>query len=179
MFKIDLAMFRKIIFSFFILIFVTLSSIQAQHRISTTINSNWLFFKGDTTQKVVGNNWKPVSIPHTWNLQDVLDDEPGYYRGDGWYKKKLFIPADWKEKDVYLYFEGAGQTAEVFVNGKLVGKHAGGYTFFSFPIRSALNFAAEGNMANEVVIKVNNSPNENLPPIMGDFNIFGGLYRDV
>ena len=41
-------------------------------------------------------------------------------------------------------------------------------------------FAAEGNMANEVVIKlVNNSPNENLPPTMGDFNIFGGLYRDI
>lgn len=172
-------MFSRIIFPLCILIFFSLSRIQAQNRISTTINSNWLFFKGDTTHTTAGNNWRPVSIPHTWNTQDVLDDEPGYYRGDGWYKKTLFIPAEWKDREIYLYFEGAGQTAEVFVNNKPMGKHTGGYTFFSFPIHSALMFAAEGNMANEVVIKVNNSPNENLPPTMGDFNIFGGLYRDI
>lgn len=172
-------MIHKFIFPYFILFILTQPGLRAQHRLSTTINSNWLFFKGDSTQKTATNNWKPVSIPHTWNTQDVLDDEPGYYRGDGWYKKSLFIPADWKDKDIYLYFEGAGQSAQVFVNGKEIGQHDGGYTFFSFPIGSALKFAAEGNTANEVVIKVNNSPNENLPPTMGDFNIFGGLYRDV
>lgn len=170
--------FRSI-FSLSMLGLFLLSNLQAQSRLSSTINSNWLFCKGDTTQKAAGSNWKPVSIPHTWNTQDVLDDEPGYYRGDGWYKKTLFIPADWKDKDIYLHFEGAGQTAEAFVNGKSVGKHAGGYTFFSFPIHAFLNFAAEGNRANELVVRVNNSHDDNLPPTMGDFNIFGGLYRDV
>lgn len=99
--------FRSI-FSLSMLGLFLLSNVQAQSRLSTTINSNWLFCKGDTTQKAAGSNWKPVSIPHTWNTQDVLDDEPGYYRGDGWYKKTLFIPADWKDKDIYLHFEGAG-----------------------------------------------------------------------
>ena len=96
---------------------LTLSSVAllyAQGRISSTINSNWLFIKGDTTKQAAGNPWQAVSIPHTWNTQDVLDDEPGYYRGDGWYKKTLYIPAGWKDKAVYLYFEGAGQRADIF-----------------------------------------------------------------
>ena len=124
--------------------FITLSGLQAQERISSTINSNWLFFKGDTTAKTAENNWAPVSIPHTWNAQDVMDDEPGYFTGDGWYKKTIYIPANWKEKDIYLFFEGANQVMEVFVNGKSVGKHTGGYTAFSFPISSYLNYAEEG-----------------------------------
>ncbi|GAB3574792.1 glycoside hydrolase family 2 TIM barrel-domain containing protein [Spirosoma luteolum] len=161
---------------------LTLSSVallHAQGRISSTINSNWLFIKGDTTKQAAGNPWQSVSIPHTWNTQDVLDDEPGYYRGDGWYKKTLYIPAGWKDKAVYLYFEGAGQRADVFVNGQSVGSHQGGYTFFALPISRALRFAQSGNAANELVVRVNNSPNEDLPPIMGDYNIYGGLYRDV
>lgn len=158
---------------------IVLSRLQAQERISSTINSNWLFFKGDTTTKTSDYRWTQVSIPHTWNAQDVTDDEPGYYRGDGWYKKTIYIPADWKEKDIYLFFEGSNQVTEVFVNGKSVGKHTGGYTAFSFPINSYLNFAAEGNQANELVVRVNNSYNENIAPLTADFTFYGGLYRDV
>jgi beta-galactosidase len=156
-----------------------LSGIQAQERLSSTINSNWLFFKGDTARKSADNNWMTVSIPHTWNAEDVMDDEPGYYRGDGWYKKTIYVPANWNEKDVYLFFEGAGQVAEVFVNGKPVGKHIGGYNAFSFPIGNYLNYAQEGNMANELLVRVNNSHNENIPPLLADFTFYGGLYRDV
>ena len=43
----------------------------------------------------------------------MSDEEPGYYRGEGWYKKSIIIPTSWKEKEVYLYFEGVGQVAEV------------------------------------------------------------------
>src|SRR5690349_18275087 len=111
---------------------VILTAPRAQERITSTINSNWLFFKGDTTEITPDNNWKQVSIPHTWNAQDVMDDEPGYYRGDGWYKKTMHVPAGWKEKDVYLFFEGAAQVAEIFLNGKPVGKHTGSFNAFSF-----------------------------------------------
>jgi beta-galactosidase len=158
---------------------VVLSALQAQERTSLTINSNWLFLKGDTAKKTVDNNWAPVSIPHTWNAQDVMDDVPGYYRGDGWYKKTIYVPADWKDKDIYLFFEGANQVTEVFVNGKPVGKHTGGYTAFSFPISSYLNYTTEGNAANELVVKVNNSYSDNIPPLTADFTFYGGLYRDV
>lgn len=168
------------ILTFIIAMGLALSS-QAQ-RISQTINSNWLFYKGEikdipeTTNEI---KWQPVNIPHTWNAQDVLDDEPDYYRGIGWYKRKIYIPLEWKDKDVYLFFEGAAQVTEVFVNGKAVGSHTGSYTFFSFPITNYLKFDNSANTVNEIWVKVDNSHNEDIPPLSADFTFFGGLYRDV
>ena len=150
-----------------------------QDRISTSINSQWLFFKGDTTRKSPENKWSTVSIPHTWNAQDVTDEVPGYYRGEGWYKKNIYIPDTWKEKDIYVYFEGVAQVAEVYLNGKPIGKHIGSYNAFTFPINQFVNFAAEGNALNELLIKVDNSHNENIPPLSADFTFYGGIYRDV
>ncbi|HEY9364745.1 MAG TPA: glycoside hydrolase family 2 TIM barrel-domain containing protein [Chitinophagaceae bacterium] len=155
-----------------------MSPAHAQERISKTINSNWLFMKGDTLSNEA-NKWTKVSIPHTWNADDVMDDESGYYRGEGWYKKTIYLPRDWKEKEIYIYFEGAAQVAEVFVNGKQVGKHTGSYTAFSFPINKYLNYSETGNTANELMVKVNNSHDENIPPLSGDYTFFGGIYRDV
>lgn len=155
-----------------------LSSIGAQERLSTTINSNWLFFKGDTT-KISKTAWERISIPHTWNAKDVMDDEPGYYRGDTWYKKTIYVPFTWNEKEVYIFFEGAAQVAEIFINGKKVGKHTGSYTFFSFPISKYLTYKVEGNAENEVVVKLNNSHDKDIAPLSGDYTFFGGIYRDV
>ncbi|HTD97708.1 MAG TPA: glycoside hydrolase family 2 TIM barrel-domain containing protein [Mucilaginibacter sp.] len=151
--------------------------------IKQTINSNWDFFKGDITnfpaQKPTDIKWEKVSLPHSWNVSDVTDDEPGYYQGVGWYKKTIYTPASYKNKSVYLYFEGANQVTEVYVNGKFAGKHIGGYTAFSFPISQFLNFDAEHLSANEITIKVDNTHSENVPPLNADFTFFGGIYRDV
>lgn len=150
-------------------------------RTSQTINSNWNFYKGDIKDflKIEDNiKWSPVNIPHTWNNQDVIDDEPDYYRGAGWYKRKIFVPQDWNNKDVYLFFEGSAQITDVFVNGKKVGSHTGSYTFFSFPISKYLKFN-NANSENEIWVKVDNSHNEDIPPLSADFTFFGGLYRDV
>ncbi|MEJ5962638.1 glycoside hydrolase family 2 TIM barrel-domain containing protein [Pedobacter immunditicola] len=158
---------------------IFLSAAQAQERLSKTINSNWHFIKGDTTKTNLTNKWQPVSIPHSWNAVDVMDDQPGYYRGAGWYKKTLYIPSSWKEKEVFIFFEGAAQVAEVFLNGTKIGEHTGSYNFFSFPISKYLKFTKEGNTTNELVVRVDNSNNENIPPLSGDFTFFGGIYRDV
>jgi beta-galactosidase len=154
---------------------------NAQERIIETINSNWSFYKGDTTAiKANGAQnikWENVSLPHTWNTTDVMDDEPGYYRGIGWYKKKLYINPSWKEKDVYVFFEGASQVAEVFINGKPVGNHIGGYNFFSFNVSKFFNY--NDNAINEIAVKVDNSYNKDIPPLTADFTFYGGIYRDV
>ncbi|MBF9223861.1 beta galactosidase jelly roll domain-containing protein [Hymenobacter sp. BT662] len=152
----------------------------AAQRVVQSINSNWLFRKADGTDfaktpAVAG--WEKISLPHTWNTADVMDDEPGYYRGVGWYRKQLHIPAEWQNRRLYLHFEGAGQAAEVYVNGQLAGRHAGGYTAFRFPISQWLKF--EKGAVNEVIVKVDNSHNPDLPPLSADFTFYGGLYRDV
>ncbi len=167
----------KVFFS--TLLIVICFSVFSQDRISSTLNSNWQFCKGDTSKALAVKKWTSVSVPHTWNAEDVNDEEPGYYRGEGWYKKTIYIPISWKDKEVYLYFEGVGQVAEVFVNGKLVGKHIGSYNAFSFPITNFVNFTSSENTANEVIVKVDNSHNENIPPLAADFTFYGGIYRDV
>ena len=55
-----------------------------------------------------------------------------------WYRKALDIPAAWAGKRVILHVDACDHTASVFVNGKKVGKHKGGYISFAFDITSAL-----------------------------------------
>jgi beta-galactosidase len=165
----------------FVLAFLV-SSVAFAQTVKQTINANWEFHKGDVPgfplQRPDTVRWEKVSLPHSWNITDVTDDEPGYYRGAGWYKKTIYVPAPWQGRSVYIFFEGANQTAEVYVNGQLAGKHTGGYTAFSFNIGKLLKYG-EGLTANEVIVKVDNSHNENIPPLNADFTFFGGIYRDV
>lgn len=169
-------MYRNIIKAIIICLFFC-GQIFAQGRIVQSVNTNWGFHKGDVAAGAKAD-WEKVSLPHSWNTTDVYDDAAGYYRGIGWYKKTLYIPSTWKNKSVYMYFEGANQVTEVFVNGKSAGKHIGGYTAFSFPINQYLNLN-DSLSANEVTVKVDNSHNADIPPLSADFTFYGGIYRDV
>lgn len=157
--------------------------VSAQSRIIQSVNTNWQFHKGNISgMPAIADShtiWDKVSLPHTWNTADVYDDTPGYYRGIGWYKKTLYIPSDWKNKSVYLHFEGANQVTEVYVNGQLAGKHIGGYTGFRFPINKYLKPGTDSLSANEVEVKVDNSYSDDIPPLTADFTFYGGIYRDV
>jgi beta-galactosidase len=133
-----------------------------------SINQDWSFHKENNSTVT------QVNIPHTWNAFDVMDDEPGYYRGIGWYKKKLALKPEWKNKKISLYFEGANQETTVYLNGKKVGSHIGGYTAFTVPL-NGLKF----NGKDEIAVKVDNSFNENIAPLTADFTFFGGMYRNV
>lgn len=161
----------KTYLTIFLLLFLSLAHSQTKSpRVLINMNKGWQFVKGEPDNA----SWKNVSLPHTWNIGDVMDDEPGYYRGVAWYKKQIAIDKELQGKEVSLYFEGANQVTEVFINGKKAGHHIGGYTGFSVP---ATKFLREGN--NELLVKVDNSHNENVPPLTADFTFYGGIYRDV
>jgi len=148
-------------------------------RVVCSINDSWRFSKGDFPSSVNpdfdDSKWESVNVPHTWNKNDALDDLPGYYRGLGWYRRTVTIPLEKKGKQLTIFFEGVNQEMELFVNGKSVGKHLGGYTRFSFDITSFIQFGEKNTFA----VKVDNSFNENIPPLTADFTFFGGIYRDV
>jgi beta-galactosidase len=152
---------------------------QAQVRCQYTINSNWKFCKGNIEAAAKGVKWENVSVPHCWNIADVLDDEPGYYRDTACYKRDLYIPASWSDKEIFLVFDAIGISAGIYINGQLVGSHTGGYTAFNVPITKYLNFSDEGNSKNQLFVRASNSYNKDIPPLSGDFTFFGGLYRDV
>ncbi len=133
-----------------------------------TINSGWQFSEDKTT-------WETINIPHTWNDQDAFDDQSGYRRGLGYYKKQVFISSEVKNKVHYLKFNAVNQEATVFINGRQVGNHKGGYTAFNFDVTSYLNY----DTYNLIEVTVDNSHNENIPPLDADFTFYGGIYRDV
>lgn len=155
----------------------------AAQRLEQSIGANWLFSKDsaafDTSRRPAAPHWQPVSLPHTWNATDVLDDPPGYYRGVGWYQKTLVVPAAWQHRPVYLRFGAANQEAAVYVNGQLAGRHAGGYTAFGVPIAKFLLFKADQPATAEVLVKVTNRFDADIPPLSADFTFYGGLYRDA
>src|ERR1700712_53489 len=116
-----------------------------QVRTVTGINQYWQFTKatyepGNAAGKPI--SWETVSLPHTWNKDDVTDDVPDYYRAACWYRKTIAISSGLKGKNVYLYFEGANQETNVYVNGKKAGSNIGGYTAFCVEIDEYLNFDA-------------------------------------
>ncbi|MBT1703657.1 glycoside hydrolase family 2 TIM barrel-domain containing protein [Chryseosolibacter indicus] len=153
--------------------------VSGQTRVRQSLNTSWSFYRGsldvskleDTLQQ-----WTTISIPHSYNTHDVLDDTPSYYRGDAWYKKVLYVSPSLRNKELYLYFEGVNQVATVFVNGKLAGEHKGGYTSFRLKINEHLR---PDQSLNVIAVKVNNAFNEDIPPLTADFTFFGGIYRDV
>lgn len=75
-------------------------------------------------------------------------------------------------KRVLLEFDGASLSAEVFVNGKRLGKHIGGFARFRFDATDAVNFSGD----NIIAVRVNNATSDFIPR-NGDFTMFGGLYR--
>jgi beta-galactosidase len=172
---------RQFSLSFFLILLFIQNFAQAQSSTSTarksiSLNQAWWFAKDPSAAGLLPKNlkWEKVNVPHTWNAFDVMDDVPGYYRGIGWYKKKLALLPAWKGKQLFLYFEGANQETAVYLNGKKIGGHIGGYTGFRVPL-TQLKFDG----TDEISIKVDNSFNESIAPLTGDFTFFGGLYRNV
>ncbi len=120
------------------------------------------------------STWDTIDLPHTWNAYDVSDEEPGYWRGIGWYRKHFFIDKKFASKRIVLEFEGVNQRADVWLNGKLLGTHKGGYTGFSFEISPRFG---EDNV---LTVEVNNLFDSTVPPtVKTDYSFYGGIYRSV
>ncbi len=167
----------KNVFYLFIL-FLAIPDMAFSQRINSTINSGWLFHQGDveiSNADLGSDDWTTVNLPHTWNNEDAFDEEDGFYQGPGWYAKALSVPAEWKDRQVFLHFEGANQETEVHLNGEKVGSHIGGYTAFRINLSPHLRFG-ESNL---LTVRVTNAHNEDIPPLRMDYTFYGGIYRNV
>jgi len=149
----------------------------ASPRVELNLNADWRFFARDHSSgsevDVDEANWKPVTLPHTWNAQDGQDGGGDYYRGPAWYRRHWQWDDRLKGKQLYLQFDGASQQADVYVNGKKLGSHLGAFARFRFDATEAFH---PGD--NVIAVRVDNGRLD-VPPILGDFTFFGGLYRSV
>ena len=138
------------------------------------LNSKWAFSKLATEIPTeINNKWDFVNLPHCWNAIDGQDGDNDYFRGTAYYAKAI-KKADLPEAEqYYLEIEGANSSADVYLNGKKLAHHDGGYSTWRVNLTDALE------VQNLLVIAVDNSANETVYPQMADFTFYGGLYRDV
>jgi beta-galactosidase len=151
----------------------------ASTREDIRLEGQWKFIRVDTPGAEApgfeDGDWQRVTLPHTWNNLDGQDGGNDYYRGVGWYRRHLPADKQYAGRSLFVKFDGAATVAEVFVNGKPVGVHRGGFAAFCFEITPFLKVGQD----NVIAVKVSNAPDPDVPPLAGDFTIFGGLYRGV
>lgn len=134
--------------------------------------------------------WQPVAMPHCFNAYDGCDPDVPYYKGNGWYRTHVPIANPYKSGRTLLHFEGAGQTAAVYVGEKLAGKHVGGYDEFVIDITDLAAASSsevpppksKTKSATGVPIAVlcdNSRDLDRIPSDLSDFSLYGGLYRHV
>ena len=122
--------------------FIGLLCAQAQ-RDTKTINDGWFFRKAST------ENWQPVNVPHTYNLDAY--SQRNYYMGKAFYQKSFVLPEVPQGKRCFLKIDAASKAADLMLNGQKIGSHAGGYSAFTFDITPYLQ------KNNTIEITVDNS----------------------
>jgi len=169
---------KPLLFTIFLLLFFSCSSSGIKNvRIKKNINRDWKFtFSNldDNFSKEITStdNWDRIGLPHSFSLPYFRSES--FYEGYGWYHKRIEIEESWLDKNIFIQFDGVFHVAEVFLNGKKVGEHKGGYTGFVVDIS---NHVKTGK--NLLAVRVNNLWNAQLAPRAGEHVFSGGIYRDV
>ncbi|MDE6158686.1 MAG: discoidin domain-containing protein [Bacteroidaceae bacterium] len=140
------------------------------------LNREWKFFLGDCPQAEMpvfnDSHWETVGLPHSFSMPYFMSTD--FYTGYGWYRKQIELTSKDLQKVVFLEFDGVFQEAEIYVNGKLIGNHVGGYTGFCINITEALKSGG-----NQIAVRVNNLWRADVAPRAGEHTFSGGIYRNV
>ena len=139
-----------------------------------SINQGWFFSKEATAvPETLCTDWEAVNVPHCWNAVDGQDGGNDYWRGTAYYAKTI-AKADLPAADrYYLEIQGANSSADVYLDGKQLAHHDGGYSTWRVDLTETL---ADESL---LVIAVDNTANDRVYPQMADFTFYGGLYRNV
>lgn len=113
-----------------------------------------------------------LNVPGDWNSQD---DKLYYYEGSIWYRTKFDVKTLAPGHRLFVYFGAANYEADVYLNGRKLGKHIGGFTPFAYEITGMTK-----PTGNSLVVRVNNNRHvEGVPTVNTDWWNYGGLTRDV
>ena len=153
-------------------------------RIVYNFNPGWRFHRGDIkgaeAVRFDDTSWQVVSVPHTVELMPAEASGCRNYQGVAWYRKHFVIPQDMKGKEVSLHFEGAMGKQVIYLNGKRVQEHLGGYLPFTVQLTE---LGVQPGDSCLLAVMTDNSDDKNFPPgkrqYTLDFAYHGGIYRDV
>lgn len=148
----------------------------AGSRQSAEFTAGWTFARTDTRQASDPSfddaAWDKVTLPHTFNAGD--GERPDYYRGPVWYRRAFEVRARRPDRRLFVQFDGAATAADVYLNGRHIGRHEGGHAAFRFDLTHGVRIGR-----NVLAVRVDNGFAKSVAPLGGDFTIFGGLYRPV
>lgn len=190
----------KKITGLFLLTFII--SLYSHAEISRRLTDNWSFVRtdlggvweavrmGSTVNLTLPEAfplWENVVLPHCYNAFDAVDPDVNYYQGPAWYKTQIEVKNPYQNGHTLIHFEGAGQKTDVYVYTTKVGSHVGGYDEWTVDITDAVSkfFQNESiaklyNYKVPISIRCDNSRDlEMIPSNLSDFNLYGGLYRNV
>lgn len=135
-----------------------------------TLDTGWLFStcEPDGNHIPVAKEWQSVRLPHVWNKENANEMGPRLYHFN------LKLEQSSEENQYYLDFGAVAGACTVWLNGAELGHHRGGYARFRFSLRDA---AHSGD--NELIVLADNTRYQDIAPLGGDFNNYGGIYRPV
>lgn len=147
-----------------------------------SMNPAWRFHKGAMegaeTKEFNDKDWTVVSLPD--GIEYLPTEASGCinYQGEVWYRKHFTPDAALKGKKLFLHFEAIMGKSKVFVNGKLLTEHFGGY----LPVIADVTDVLDWNGGNVIAVWADNSDDPSYPPGKAqdvlDYTYFGGIYRD-
>ncbi len=151
-------------------------------RSAVSMNPAWRFHKGSLkgaeAKDFDDSSWSVVSLPH--GIEELPAEASGCvnYQGEVWYRKH-FTPSDsLKGKKLYLHFEGIMGKSHIYVNGKELKVHYGGYLPAVVNITDMISWGTD----NVIAVLADNSNDPSYPPGKPqeslDFTYMGGIYRD-
>ena len=158
--------------------------LEGSGRIVYNFNEGWRFLLGDANGAEAStfddSKWEVVCAPHIDRLEPSEASGGRNYQGVCWYRKHFTVPADMLGKQILVHFEAIMGKQWIYVNGRLIKEHLGGY----LPI--TIDLSEEGVKAGDkclIAVKADNSDDKNYPPGKQqnqlDFAYHGGMYRDV
>ena len=148
-----------------------------------SFNPGWRFHKGNASgpekPEFDDSDWEAANLPHGLNLSGSNLSGGRNYQGPAWYRKRFEIPPEMKEKNLVLYFEAVMGKCKIFLDGKQIAEHFGGY----LPFAADISGLVEPGQKHSLAVWCDNSDDPNYPPGKPqgnlDFTYLGGIYRDV
>jgi hypothetical protein len=136
-----------------------------------SLNDSWQSIANDTNQHAYDGfetrsfnttAWQPVNVPHNWDAYEGYRRlHHGNRHGYAWYRRTFTVARKEKSKRYFLWFEGVGSFATVWVNGKKAGEHAGGRTTFTIDVTDLI---ADNNQSNLLAVRADHPVNINTLP---------------
>ena len=171
---------------------------EASPRIVKTVNANWTFnyFPDPDLKETLAapgfddSTWQAIGLPHTWQTFETTNephpfvrnpsekDDSYWWYGWGVYRKQFEIDESERDKKVFVEFDGVQKYSRVYLNGRFIGDHKGGFTSFYFDLTDDINWEGENVLA--VLVSNRRNDEHRIPPMTaGNWNVYGGIYRDV